>query len=158
MLLHIMSLAGDIAIDDPAGAQTHPGGLPLCRIGLLGLRDADLEAHALELGRARRRHRGRRLLARALRLAAPLGHLAERCEHGGRAAELAGGREGGGGEAGRGDGARGAAGDEGAPDGGGEEAPQHGGGWLWWWVGGWAGALGSCERERLFGGIARFGI
>jgi hypothetical protein len=52
MLLHIMSLAGDIRRDDPPSRQPNPGRLAFCRIGLLRLRDAHLQTHALERGGA----------------------------------------------------------------------------------------------------------
>lgn len=44
-----MSLSGNIARHDPARTKPHPRGLPLGRIGFLGLGDADFEADALEL-------------------------------------------------------------------------------------------------------------
>ena len=45
-----MALAGDVGRDDLAGGKTDTGGLALARVGLLGTRDADLDAHALERG------------------------------------------------------------------------------------------------------------
>src|SRR5689334_11277376 len=47
VLLDIVALSGDVGRDRPAGGQPHTGRLALARVGLLGPRDADLEAHAL---------------------------------------------------------------------------------------------------------------
>jgi hypothetical protein len=48
MLLHIMTLPGNICRDDPPCRQPHPRCLALPRIGLLGLRDPDFEADPFE--------------------------------------------------------------------------------------------------------------
>jgi hypothetical protein len=48
MLLHIMSLPGNIRRDDSPRRQPHSRGLPLCRIRLLGLRDPDFQTHPFQ--------------------------------------------------------------------------------------------------------------
>lgn len=58
VLLDVVALAGDVGGDHAAAGQAHTGRLPLARVGLLGARDADLEAHALLL-RAFRVGKGR---------------------------------------------------------------------------------------------------
>lgn len=50
MLLDVVALARDVGRDGLAGGQAHTRRLPLARVGLLGPRDADLDAHALALG------------------------------------------------------------------------------------------------------------
>ena len=113
MLLYIMALSGDIAVDHSPRTQSDSGRLALGRVGLLGLRDTDFQADALELWGARGRHGWRGLLTCALGLAAPVGNLVERCEDGGGGGEWANGR----GEV------RGERGDGRAEDRGREEAP-----------------------------------
>jgi hypothetical protein len=49
VLLDVVALAGDIGGDRTSGRQPHTGGLALARVGLLGPRDADLEADSLPL-------------------------------------------------------------------------------------------------------------
>lgn len=49
MLLDVVPLAGDVRRDRPSGRQPDSGRLALARVGLLGARDADLEADALAL-------------------------------------------------------------------------------------------------------------
>lgn len=49
MLLDVVALAGDVGRDGLAGGQAHTRRLTLARVGLLGPRDADLDAHALAL-------------------------------------------------------------------------------------------------------------
>lgn len=49
MLLDIVSLPRDICRYDPSRRQPDSCRLPLCRIGLLGLGDPDLDAHPFEL-------------------------------------------------------------------------------------------------------------
>jgi hypothetical protein len=48
MLLDIMPLPRNIRVDNLARREPDPRSLPLCRIGLLGLRDADLQADPLQ--------------------------------------------------------------------------------------------------------------
>lgn len=72
VLLDVVALAGDVSRDHAAAGQAHAGRLALARVGLLGPRDADLEAHALLLRRPRVRQRRRHRVPRALRLAASL--------------------------------------------------------------------------------------
>lgn len=49
VLLDVVALARDVGRDGLAGGQAHTCRLPLARVGLLGPRDADLDAHALAL-------------------------------------------------------------------------------------------------------------
>lgn len=49
MLLDVVTLARDISRNHPTGGQAHTSSFPLARIGLLGARDADLEAYAFQL-------------------------------------------------------------------------------------------------------------
>lgn len=72
VLLDVVALAGDVGGDHAARGQAHTGGLALARVGLLGARDADLEADALLLRAPRVRERGGHGVAGALRLAAAL--------------------------------------------------------------------------------------
>lgn len=72
VLLDVVALAGDVGRDDAAAREAHAGRLALARVGLLGPRDADLEAHALELGGADLREGRGDGVARALGLAAAL--------------------------------------------------------------------------------------
>jgi hypothetical protein len=53
VLLDVVALAGDVGCDHSTRAQAHTGRLALTRVGLLGPRDAHLEADALLLRRLR---------------------------------------------------------------------------------------------------------
>lgn len=50
VLLDVVALARDVGRDGLAGSQAHTRRLSLARVGLLGPRDSDLDAHALALG------------------------------------------------------------------------------------------------------------
>ena len=49
MLLDVVALSRDVGRDGLAGCEAHTRRLSLARVGLLGPRDADLDAHALAL-------------------------------------------------------------------------------------------------------------
>lgn len=72
VLLNIMTFSRNICRDDPARTQSHPCGLALCGIGLLGLRDSDLQTDAFERRRPDLMESGRHGFARALSYAAAL--------------------------------------------------------------------------------------
>lgn len=70
VLLNVVALSGDIRRDLSTGAQTHTRRLTLAGIGLLGPRNAHLEAHALLLRTLRVGQSGRCMMAGALACAA----------------------------------------------------------------------------------------
>src|SRR5436190_20480355 len=92
VLLHVMSLAGDIRRHDAACTEPDTRRLALRRVGLLGLGDPDFETDALQRGRhhlpQRRRDRFASLLRLAAALGRPISELVQRI-----AAWMAGGKQ-----------------------------------------------------------------
>lgn len=72
MLLDIVALAGDESRDGLAGGQTHTRRLAFARVGLLGPREANLDAHALALRVVAFCEGGRRRVASSSLLSAAL--------------------------------------------------------------------------------------
>lgn len=70
VLLDVVALAGDVGGDHAAGGEADTGGLALARVGLLGARDADLEADAFLLRAVHVGQRGGDGVAGSLRFAA----------------------------------------------------------------------------------------
>lgn len=116
MLLHIVAFTGNVRSDDTSRAQPNPGRLPLCRVGFLGLGDADLDTDALLSRRLDGRERWGDGFSGALSDSAAAGHLHEGCGEWWSGGEGAGGWEGSGHECGGG-----LRGDGGCPEDGGRE-------------------------------------
>lgn len=74
MLLHIMSLSGDITRHHPPRAQPHSCRFPFCRIGFLGLGKADFEADPFQFRGVDIAERGGDGFPRALSYTAALFH------------------------------------------------------------------------------------
>lgn len=72
MLLDVVAFARDIGCDGLAGREADTSCLALARVGLLGARDADLDAHSLALGVLSACESGRDGVAGATGLAAAL--------------------------------------------------------------------------------------